>query len=64
MVLCVGYLGDIVISSAGAIKLPLVNSLNAEKGHINPVVTKLNATGTSIMISFSVGLSDVRAHWT
>jgi hypothetical protein len=27
-------------------------------------VTKLNATGTSMMISFSVGLSDVRAHWT
>jgi hypothetical protein len=62
LILCLVYLGDTVISSAGAIKLPLVNSLNAEKGHIKPVVTKLNATGTSMMISFSVGLSDVRAH--
>jgi len=56
------YLGDIVTSSAGAIKLLLVNSLKAVKGHIKPVVTKLKATGTSIIISFSVGLSVVLAH--
>jgi hypothetical protein len=58
----INYLGEIVISSADAIRLPLVNSLNAEKGHTKPVATKLNATGTSIIISFSVGLSDVLAH--
>lgn len=58
------YLGDTVISLASAIKFPLVNSLKAETGQINPVVTKLKATGTSIIISFSVGLSDVRANKT
>lgn len=51
------YLGDTVISSAGTISLPLVNSLNAATGQTNPVATKLSATGTSIIISFSVGLS-------
>lgn len=56
------YLGDTVISSADAINFPLVNSLKAEKGHMNPVDTKLKATGTSIIISFSVGLSAVLAN--
>ena len=56
------YLGETVISSAGAIKFPLVNSLKAEKGHMKPVETKLSATGTSIIISFSVGLSAVLAN--
>ena len=51
------YLGETVISSAGAINLPLVNSLKAAKGQTYPVATKLSATGTSIMISFSVGFS-------
>ena len=58
------YLGETVISSAGAINLPLVNSLKAEKGQINPVAYKLKATGTSIIISFSVGLSAVLANRT
>lgn len=58
------YLGETVISSSGVIKFPLVNSLKADKGQTNPVVTKLKATGTSIIISFSVGLSVVRAYWT
>ena len=51
------YLGETVISSAGAINLPLVNSLKAAKGQTYPVATKLKATGTSIIISFSVGFS-------
>jgi hypothetical protein len=58
------YRGDTVISLASAIKFPLVNSLKADIGQINPVVTKLKATGTSIIISFSVGLSAVRANRT
>lgn len=58
----INYRGETVISSAGAIRFPLVNSLNAEIGQMNPVVTKLNATGTSIIISFSVGFSDFLAN--
>lgn len=58
------YLGDTVISLSSANNLPLVNSLKAETGQMKPVVTKLNATGTSKMISFSVGLSVVRAYKT
>lgn len=51
------YRGETVISFSGAISLPLVNSLKAATGQTKPVVTKLSATGTSIIISFSVGLS-------
>jgi hypothetical protein len=46
-----------VISLSGAINLPLVNSLKAAIGQTKPVATKLSATGTSIIIYFSVGLS-------
>ena len=58
------YRGETVISFSGAISLPLVNSLKAATGQTKPVVTKLSATGTSMMISFSVGLSVVRANRT
>jgi hypothetical protein len=58
------YLGETVISSAGTISLPLVNSLKAENGQMKPVETKLKATGTSIIISFSVGLSVCLANCT
>jgi hypothetical protein len=57
MIIIFYYRGETVISFSGAISLPLVNSLKAAIGHTKPVATKLNATGTSIIISFSVGLS-------
>ena len=62
--LVIYYLGETVISSAGAISLPLVNSLNAANGQTNPVATKLSATGTFIIISLSVGLSVPLANCT
>ena len=51
------YRGDTVISLAGTISFPLVNYLKAATGQTKPVATKLNATGTSMIISFSVGFS-------
>ena len=44
----INYLGEIVISSADAIRLPLVNSLNAEKGHTKPAVPSAQSGLTSL----------------
>lgn len=46
--------------SAFSTKVPFLNELIADKGHVNPLNMQLRAKGTSMMISFCVGfLSDL-----